>query len=246
MNTQHPPPYIVKGGYENLLIESPNPNRGISPMQNIFFSKFCRFLHIANSPAALNNNMPLNQSIFGNFRKEDGTGRITIVNKQESNKEPSSAEPEGYDPVNEHDDDLDGSKAKADVKAYETWLGSKAEHDDNFERADKTDEDIEEEKKLEAEEDVKDAEKEDTEDEQDNSQNGLSPSLKAKEPVDWADDDNDETGPGVSPPNKTDDGTEPEPIHQPGEELPTLIPKMPGESDETPGPGDDPGNDAIH
>ena len=187
-----------------------------------------------------------NQSMFGNFRKEDGTGSITIVDKQKNNEEPSSPEPEGYDPVNEHDDDLDGSKAKADVKAYETWLGAKAEHDDNFERADKTDEDIEEEKKLAAEEDVKDSEKEDAEDEQDNSQNELSPSLKAKEPVEWADDEHDVTGPGVSPPNKTDDDTDPEPIHQPGEELPTIIPKTPGDSDETPGPGDDPGDKAEH
>ena len=58
-----------------------------------------------------------NQSMFGNFRKKDGTGSLSIVDKQDSPKEPSSAEPEGYDPVNEHDDDLDGSKAKADVKA---------------------------------------------------------------------------------------------------------------------------------
>ena len=186
--------------------------------------------------------MPTTQSKFGTFRKRDGTESKVTVNKESSNEEPESAEPEGYDPVNAHDEDEDGTKAKADLKAFEEWQG-KLEYDDDFERADKTDADDTETARIKSEDEEAVREKEDAEDidgEQDSSQSALEPALKAKEPVKWANDEDDETGPGVSPPKKDSD----EPILQPGEVLPTLQPKMPGEEETTSGPGDDPGDKA--
>jgi len=190
----------------------------------------------------------------GQFRKESGQKTITEVYKQDNTEEPKSTDvvPSGFDPINEHielaDDDAANVVAKADVKAYEAWRGTKLEHDDDFERADKTDDDTVEEQKLaDASKKEADDDSEITTDQEDidksfaqqepEVEDSEPEALKKSKPRHWL---ISNTGEQMHPPTdeKTEKGSE---ISQAGEVEPTITPKAPGESDDAPGPGDDPG-----